>query len=783
MKNVSGGKRLCVFALAICLICGLIFTSPSPVIALTDDNMYTIVLSYDDNIQLTYQHLTDGYLETTTGDVPVGGAYLDYGGPNQKLALAQVYCAAASVPFHSRVGSVGGGTTWSGGLTIDTAPNYAAVVPEQVPAVLGAHWRELEWVVLNGYQGTPASLTAMNNLFPNLIDNGLNLPDFDKDVAVMATKAAVWHFTNPDVVFTNTGFLSKSAGNPNSSYGIKHRQFIALLDALIKGADNYAIDPGAPSLYNKSVDVTPYDIVIDDSDSEPLISVGTKPTNSSFDEGGHAFGPYYVRETQDSFDARPADTVRTRETALLQLFDAGTLITDVEFYDRNPGDTSAQRLSDDPVYGESSSLPGVGISDPTKNGADVPFYVFVPQSKWNDISDDLTITAVAKEDLLSVNSRTVKIPKVLAYQDPQTGVQDWNKIQAFIGVADAPLTQYASALIPYGAYTTSRGAISVTKFAAVGEGPFKFQITDGDGNPVLLNEKNFHVYTSPKSEGFILDGMEGTFCLAKDMTEIWVENLPFGQYKVKEFFSEAYSVSWAVGSPGYSGFTDGDTASVTLSSNPGEIYRSVMFSNEAVPFNFSVAKVNAAPLGEMSAPLQDVEFRLEEVKGDVNYVKTMKSDLQGSLIFNVPLPKGTGPTVPSSTTGSAIYELTETQAADDYNKLSGPITIRVQSGIITDVAVTSGDEDLVSISGLNTRFLRLMIANVLSSPEIPQVPDKPEKPVVPDKPTGPESPGVPKTGDDSDISGWLLCGGGAFVLLVVLSAMLVYNRRTSKRKN
>ncbi|MDR2770441.1 MAG: thioester domain-containing protein, partial [Clostridiales Family XIII bacterium] len=232
--------RLCAAASA-SLCAGLLFSAVAFAAGGPDANSYKVELRYDDNIQINYQHPdVDGWWRGD-GDIPLGGAALSNGS-----AISQLYCVDATVPFHSRVGPMGGVTSSSGGKTVDTVPNYVAVSPDKLPEALKANWSELLWLVINGYSDA-ASLSDMRTRYANLSDlinpTSGSLANFDYAVAVMATKVAIWHFTNPNVAYYSTSFLKKSKGDPQSTDGIKHRQFVALTKRLVEDASAYAANP------------------------------------------------------------------------------------------------------------------------------------------------------------------------------------------------------------------------------------------------------------------------------------------------------------------------------------------------------------------------------------------------------------------------------------------------------------------------------------------------------------------------------------------------------------
>jgi hypothetical protein len=766
-----GGKRPGAFALAFCLVFGLFFALPLPVSAASDDNSYTLVLEYDDAIQLTYEHEAHGYWETTTGDVPVGGAHLNSeAGP---LVFGQVYCVDADVPFHSKIAGApipGAYTTSLGARTRDVVPNYAAVVPSKIPAIVGAHWRELEWVVMHGYQGD-GDADAGRMYSDAYIPYPSALGAYAWDVAVMATKAAVWHFTNPGVSFVSTGFLARSGANPASPNGIKHRQFMALLDALIKGAEAYAA--GATPLYTA---LQPYAIAIDDSaasfDSAGAAIIG-KPANSpSSSANGVAYGPFYVRETSDQSGA-----TRQRHEALLQLVSKSAPVSGVEFYGGNPDplanpSAQPQPLAEYQAYGGTGpgdELPGITVSPAAPDSSDVPFWMYIPEDVFaanhvildEDLLVGATITAVAKESISGIDDAAVKLPTVLVYQDPDTGEQNWNTIQAFVGAATAPLTQYAAAAIPYSTGGAT-GQLGVAKFAGQGSGPFKFQITYANGTPVYLDEavnfSQFPLVPSP-ADAVVIDGQQGIFSLAENNTVAYITNLPLGEeYIITEFLDESYStVSQIRIPPGLVTQGDGRTARFTLTSNSP----SIEFYNDAVPFSLSVAKVSGVPVDNArGAPLQSVQFHLEmSAGGSYGYDEYKLTDPLGAAVFSVPLVEPwLAPFISPASLETITYTLTETDAPPNYSQLSGPIEIVVANGFVDSVTLSQEDKDMVSISGVGTSHLRLVIANA---------------------PNNPDGPG-PRTGDGGVLL-WTLQGGVAFVVMIFWGITLGLRRAGKKR--
>ncbi|MDR0670886.1 MAG: thioester domain-containing protein, partial [Oscillospiraceae bacterium] len=392
------GKTLAACALAAVLVLSL---AGFPAGAAPDANSYTAVLHYNDSIQITYSHRTgpgpdDWWIGR--GDIPLGGAEMD-GQPD----IRQIYCVDATVPFHSYATSAantdaGGSSMFEDGRLTDRVPGYVSASPEQVPNILKAHWNELLWLMVNGYTGTPESVEALNNRFSDLADASGPLPGITMETAVMATKAAVWHYTNPDVAYFSTSFLDASGGNPLSANGIRHRQFAALMAGLIAAADAYAADP------------TPL------NDTRLEIAIEGDAAVAREDRSSAYYGPFSVlgdslRDEDEIF----VDLSGGRDAASIGIVDA----------DGAPVRNGA-------VYGSSDMGPYVVRGE--------PFYLRVPAGYS---LDGLTLRAFARTETTVAN-----MPMVLVHQGPD-GQQNWQTVQAFIGLAhNVEASVYDEALRP-----------------------------------------------------------------------------------------------------------------------------------------------------------------------------------------------------------------------------------------------------------------------------------------------------------------------------------------------
>ncbi|MDR1602622.1 MAG: thioester domain-containing protein, partial [Tannerella sp.] len=169
------------FSLFLTVLGACLLFAPPEVKAAPDPVSYRLIVQYFDGIQIKYtvRHGLDEWW-TTTGDIPIGVAKIGVG----DSATGQIYCIDATVPFHSYSGVI---TTRPGGVTTDSVKNYVVATPFQYSDALRANLKEIQWLTVNGYTGH--NLLAIQTAYGHL-------GAIDDTIALMATKIAIWHYTN-----------------------------------------------------------------------------------------------------------------------------------------------------------------------------------------------------------------------------------------------------------------------------------------------------------------------------------------------------------------------------------------------------------------------------------------------------------------------------------------------------------------------------------------------------------------------------------------------------------
>ncbi|MDR1156751.1 MAG: Cys-Gln thioester bond-forming surface protein [Oscillospiraceae bacterium] len=638
------GKTPAACALAVFLLLSQMIL---PAEAAPDANDYTAVLRYDDKIQILYSHRAGAGLDdwwTGRGDIPLGGVEL-----NGQTVIGQIYCVDAAVPFHSyATGTVntdaGGSSRYESGYTTDRVPGYVSASPEQIPNALKVHWNELLWLVVNGYAGTSESVAALNSRFDDLADSLGPLTGIKMETAVMATKAAIWHYTNPDVVYFSTSFLDASGGNPLSAKGIQHRQFAALMARLIAAADAYAANP-------TPLNDTRLEIAI-----EGALDEGTAVNGTTY------YGPFTVSGA----------ALQDDDKIFLDLsggIDAAGI-----------GITSGLDntwVRNDTLYGSSDEGPYVVRGE--------PFYLRVPAG--------YSLAGLVLHAFARTEATVTNMPMVLVHQGSD-GVQDWQTVQAFIGLAHGVTASvYGEALRPL--QDVDHGTLTILKTVEGIEstGPFVFRLTDGRGNPVNLGA------LTGIDPNQIHNAGEGLFTLSAGLP-LAIGGLRLSEYQVTEV-GVTNTVLYQNTEGGV--FTLGRTAPVLLTQ--AGTSQSVTFSNVPNAPSVSIRKRSGAPGNPL---IEGAEFSLRREGGDYDS-GSVRTNAQGGITFAG---------LPSYPQFVGTYYLTEESVPDSrHDLLTAPVALEIApDGRITDIVPAEADKALVSAEGLGTDAVTVTITDVYHQP-------------------------------------------------------------------
>lgn len=519
-------KRIC--ALAILLALSVSFLSYDSLNALAD-GPYRMVLRYYDGIQITYEiKYPKGDIRGVwegPEDVPIGGVGVPGTGDFviDDFISGQVYCVDPFTPFHGRVSSVGGRTDWTN-TTTDTVSGYVEAAPWTVSGNMRLYGDAVYWLAANGYRGSfkhmsgydpdyseatdddtesKDSVIRLNAMFPQLGGN------IDREIALMATKVAIWKAIAGDSVVVKKTTLDGRV----TAGGVSKRQiFDDLVNALVSAARNPALRPAG------SIDM--------DNLTALNLEITTVPPTDYDDPSGDEysyFGPLVAKAELKN----PAEA-KNMEQAVIYLTASGIDTGGVKFVKKDGGDYVPF------VEGKVPGTANLNGAKATRNSVPVDnewtseeFYLAIPKSRTPAQGDGILVQAMAKVPQVKVEEGT-PVVYTFAYGD----VHNWNAIQAFIGVA--PLSGVAAlyAQASWSTGGTTLGDLFISKQvknaipSAVDDFVFAVYYSDDeDGDLSLDKAKRLNLTDHPVFGAYSVDTANNTFTLRRGATA-YIHGLP-----------------------------------------------------------------------------------------------------------------------------------------------------------------------------------------------------------------------------------------------------------------
>ena len=404
------GASLIVFVLVITLLAG-IMTIP----ALAASEQYRIVLRFYDPIQITYTiKYPAGNIRSFPEDIPIGGVGVPGAGSfdiNPFIA-SQIYCVDPFTPFHNNVPGVGGSIDWDI-TTVGAVSGYVSAAPWAMNGATQVYRDAVGWIVANGYRGiftTSGTLTGgddgesqqsvarLNAMFPGI-------GPIDKEIAVMATKVAIWKAVAGDSVQVDKTTLDIDPG--------RRATFDMLVDSLVYEASKL-LQPGVRPSVPGQVQVTEFNISIREG------------ADAEYDETSSAaysyYGPMYVSASLENGSGLAG-------MSAVSLTASGPNSGGVRFVSAKTNNPSDE-LPSDLIPGTARNSQYTTGSGSGSDWESNPFYIAIPKSRTPARGDQLLISAMAMAPSVNVVDGT---PIILAFA--QNDVQDWDAIQAFVGGA------------------------------------------------------------------------------------------------------------------------------------------------------------------------------------------------------------------------------------------------------------------------------------------------------------------------------------------------------------
>ncbi|MCL2548800.1 MAG: DUF5979 domain-containing protein, partial [Symbiobacteriaceae bacterium] len=396
------------------LIAAVLCSTVNPVFAA--DPLLRMVLRYYDNIQITYAiSYPAGYDRGEwegPEDIPIGG--IGTPGPGQfdidSYLATQIYCVDPFATFHGNVPGLGGSNKWSIDAMADTITGYVSAAPWIMSGAMQKYGDAVGWIAANGYRGVynysgehdqegKDSIVRLTAMFPTV-------GTIDREIAVMATKVAIWKLLEPEAVqVVKTTLDNRPAMRTTFDALVK-----ALVDEGLKQInpkDKMAPLPG-------EIATTSLNLEIDNSNAEYRVIDG-----SSFD---------YIGPLSLSGWLENSPSAGSPNLSKVFLTASGLNSAGVQFVAETTGQPGAV-LPSDTLFGTIRSEQYIGGRSSGDAWVSDNFYLAIPKSRDNPANgDQLLIKAMAMAEGAQVVEGT---PIVLAFA--KDGVQDWNAIQAFVG--------------------------------------------------------------------------------------------------------------------------------------------------------------------------------------------------------------------------------------------------------------------------------------------------------------------------------------------------------------
>ena len=444
-------KRLSLGA-ALALILGVLAAYTAPA-AFAASEVYRMVLHYYDPIQITYTlnyPAADKGPESSTQDVPIGG--VGYPGATtfeiDPYIFSQVYCVDPFTPFHGRVPDLGGKTGSDKYGTMDSITGYTAAAPWEWSGAMQAYGAAVSWIAANGYRGTynyagtedtesKTSVARLAKMFPAV--NAIS--PITKEIAVMATKVAIWKVVAGDNVQVKSTTLDNRPA--------MRQAFDELVKALVSAANTAVKTPASlPSaVASNQVKSTTFSLSISDA-------------TSAYDDTTSATYTFYgpLIATATLTDAVKGDL---NDMTGAFLTSSGLNSDGVTFVSApDASDPLGSKLDTAKLPGTTTDAQFVTGTASGDTWTSSGFYLAIPKTRTDPArGDQLMVKAMAKAPDITVQDGT---PVVLSFAD-KDAIQDWQAIQSFIGATTGDQTVPLYAQANWYTGDTAKGDLQIAK--------------------------------------------------------------------------------------------------------------------------------------------------------------------------------------------------------------------------------------------------------------------------------------------------------------------------------
>jgi LPXTG-motif cell wall-anchored protein len=424
-----------------------------------------------------------------------------------------------------------------------------------------ANLPSLYWLAVNGFRGERGGVNNLADIRSAYADLEAHYgTPIDETIAIMATKAAVWNFTDPTFALLSTS-LDPDPANATATQKARYELMVALMKRLVSDARTDGL----------SLATTTLDVVFDNSGAD-FTSAG---------DGGYFYGPVTAHVQTSNGTGTPEKIYLTA---------SGMYASDFLFVQGTP--PAVALLPQEAMYGSQTTAPFVHDGD--------PFYLKIPATVVGSALVNLDQPTMSFAYLaLHGFARSADVtysgtPAIMAWQGPAgsspSGEQDWQHVQAFIGFVNnmqASLYGEGSLLLRG---DDANASISLQKKVIVSDGAsnagsFVFTLEVKDNSlgqwvpvPLIPQSASPGAYNISGASGLAAISPSGVFSLAENDV-VSITGLPLGEYRISEQESEGgYTTVYQLDS-----FTVEEGSSADLELGMVNTSHTVAFTNTIIP--------------------------------------------------------------------------------------------------------------------------------------------------------------------------------------------------------
>jgi hypothetical protein len=467
------------------------------------------------------------------------------------------------------------------------------VSPLAVSDSVRANLPSLYWLAVNGFRGERGGVNNLADIRTRYaaLETQYGTP-IDETIAIMATKVAVWNFTDSTFALLSTSLVPDPA-NPTPTQLARYKLMVALVKSMVADAraDGHTLS------------TTTLDVTFNNS-TAVFTAQG----------GDWYYGPITANAASSNGTGTPEKIYLTK---------SGMYAADLQFWHYPAGlPILSPLLNAEPMYGSQDTAPYVSDGD--------QFYVRIPASATSQAlvnigQPNMNFSYLALHGLArSADVTYTSTPAIMAWQGTAaaapTGVQDWGHVQAFIGYVDsiqASLYGEGHLLLKgnsdNASLTVSKAVLGATDTSNAGSFPFALEVFDNSLQAWVPVPLFPGAGGNISGSSGLSDASPGGLFSLIDGGSVSITGLPAGRYRVSEQESvDGYSAVHQLSSNApQAGFS----AEAVLGGASGYA-RSVVFTNTIIPHAGPQASIVVNKVVRGSIGVERFPFTLEVYSTD-----------------------------------------------------------------------------------------------------------------------------------------------------------------------